>query len=537
MDFRCGDVDVSAPKKKTSITSSKKSLLFIRGLKPFLVFPYCGEHDGKNFVGGNAVPKFERERALPREHGASVIGGNAVRLRGGDERGNVRAVSRIVSGETVVKKFRRERRRIAGVQSERRGVDDERFARIVKIAKLIRREHGSFFRIVPVRNCGDECFGAVAGTVDDDELGAVLRESRRGDCARRTARAEKHDARSREPHTEPHSRRARESASVGIFSAPAAASIVAHERVCRADVLRFGRNFFQQRERGNFVRDREIDAEKVFFKKQRERFAELFGGDFETKIAAFGELGRTAFPRGGVERGVVHFRRKRMRNRFAEHGETRRRARPCAEIVERKSFFDIGHYAGKPKSERAALKANFLRAGTAHENFSGRKTLCHSAREVVISRTFSKTMPNVLEQPALIHGNASREDALSSLFRIFEAHADASALDAMKAAATERERTSSTFLGRGLALPHGRTESFDEISIAVGVSDDGIPWPDEASRAHLVLLLGVPAAMIRDYLLLMQKILRWHKDTKTLDADGRVLDAAALIAELKSVVA
>ena len=145
-------------------------------------------------------------------------------------------------------------------------------------------------------------------------------------------------------------------------------------------------------------------------------------------------------------------------------------------------------------------------------------------------------MPIVLEQPALIHGNASREEVLSSLFRIFETHAAADALEAMKTAATERERTSSTFLGRGLALPHGRTESLDEISIAVGVSDEGVPWPDAASRAHLVLLLGVPAAMIRDYLLLMQKILRWHKDTKTLDADGRVLDAAALISELKALV-
>ena len=73
--------------------------------------------------------------------------------------------------------------------------------------------------------------------------------------------------------------------------------------------------------------------------------------------------------------------------------------------------------------------------------------------------------------------------------------------------------------------------------VAVGVSDEGVSWPDAESRAHLVLLLGVPAAKIRDYLLLMQKILRWHKETKTLDASGRVLDVAALIEELKAVVA
>lgn len=152
-------------------------------------------------------------------------------------------------------------------------------------------------------------------------------------------------------------------------------------------------------------------------------------------------------------------------------------------------------------------------------------------------------MPSVFEQPVLIHGNLSRDEVLVELFKAFEtASAEpgaptGDALDAMKSAAHERERTSSTFLGRGLAVPHGRAESLDEIRIAVAVSEAGVSWPDGDSRAHLVLLLGVPAAMIRDYLLLMQKILRWHKDTKTLDADGRVLDASAMLAELKSVVA
>lgn len=153
-------------------------------------------------------------------------------------------------------------------------------------------------------------------------------------------------------------------------------------------------------------------------------------------------------------------------------------------------------------------------------------------------------MPSVFEQPVLIHGNLSRDEVLAELFKAFEtASAEPAgaltgdALDAMKNAAVERERTSSTFLGRGLAVPHGRAENLDQIRIAVAVSDEGVSWPDEASRAHLVLLLGVPAAMIRDYLLLMQKILRWHKDTKTLDAEGRVLDAGAMLAELKSLIA
>ena len=147
-------------------------------------------------------------------------------------------------------------------------------------------------------------------------------------------------------------------------------------------------------------------------------------------------------------------------------------------------------------------------------------------------------MPNVLEQPVIINGNASRDDVLRFLFNAFEKANTASpeAIEAMKSAALEREHTSSTFLGRGLALPHGRTDALNEIRIAVGVSEEGIPWDEDGNKARLILLLGVPASMIRDYLLLMQKILRWHKDTKTLDADGRVTDASALLAELKALV-
>lgn len=152
-------------------------------------------------------------------------------------------------------------------------------------------------------------------------------------------------------------------------------------------------------------------------------------------------------------------------------------------------------------------------------------------------------MPTVFDSSASFPETASREQVLCELSRIFEERLGAesseirAAVDAMKTAALEREGTAPTFLGRGLAVPHGRTEKLDEIRIAVGISDRGIAWPDADSRAHLVLLLGVPATMIRDYLLLMQKILRWHKDTRTLDAAGRVVDPAGLLQELRALVA
>lgn len=147
-------------------------------------------------------------------------------------------------------------------------------------------------------------------------------------------------------------------------------------------------------------------------------------------------------------------------------------------------------------------------------------------------------MPTILKQSATFEEETSRDDVLLSLFKNFEAEIGTSsdAVEAMKTAALEREHTSSTYLGRGLAVPHGRSEKIDEIRIAVGISGNGVSWGEDGEKAHLVLLLGVPASMIRDYLLLMQKILRWHKETKTIDAAGRVLDADALLAELKALI-
>lgn len=150
-------------------------------------------------------------------------------------------------------------------------------------------------------------------------------------------------------------------------------------------------------------------------------------------------------------------------------------------------------------------------------------------------------MPTILEYTSTFQEGTSRDDVLLSLFGNFETEIGSApdaveALAAMKEAALEREQTSSTYLGCGLAVPHGRSDKISSIRIAVGISEAGIPWGEDGEKAHLILLLGVPAVMIRDYLLLMQKILRWHKDTKTVDADGRVLDAAALHAELKALV-
>jgi len=57
----------------------------------------------------------------------------------------------------------------------------------------------------------------------------------------------------------------------------------------------------------------------------------------------------------------------------------------------------------------------------------------------------------------------------------------------------ERERSMSTGMEHGVALPHGSTERFDRIVGALGLAPDGIPFETiDGLPARLVLLLVLP---------------------------------------------
>ena len=48
--------------------------------------------------------------------------------------------------------------------------------------------------------------------------------------------------------------------------------------------------------------------------------------------------------------------------------------------------------------------------------------------------------------------------------------------------------------------------------LAIGRSQDGIPWNENGERAHLVFLIGVPQKMLNDYLVVIGTIARTTKD-------------------------
>ncbi len=93
----------------------------------------------------------------------------------------------------------------------------------------------------------------------------------------------------------------------------------------------------------------------------------------------------------------------------------------------------------------------------------------------------------------------------------------------------DRERTFSTGMGNGLAIPHGRLERLDTVLAAVGVSEAGVEFgaPD-GKKSQIFVALLVPESGASLHLKALARISR-------IFADGRVLDRLLAAADENGV--
>lgn len=76
-------------------------------------------------------------------------------------------------------------------------------------------------------------------------------------------------------------------------------------------------------------------------------------------------------------------------------------------------------------------------------------------------------------------------------------------------AVLERESMCSTGIGRGVAIPHSRTEAISEVCIALGRSRDGIAFDAlDNAPVHLIFLLAAPMKAGGDYLKALARLSR-----------------------------
>ena len=90
-------------------------------------------------------------------------------------------------------------------------------------------------------------------------------------------------------------------------------------------------------------------------------------------------------------------------------------------------------------------------------------------------------------------GACTREAAISKLASAMEAGHFISNADSLVTSAMDREAMLSTAMGEGLAFPHVRGVEGGSLTLALGVSKEGIDWAGE--KVHLVFLSAIPVAV------------------------------------------
>lgn len=98
-------------------------------------------------------------------------------------------------------------------------------------------------------------------------------------------------------------------------------------------------------------------------------------------------------------------------------------------------------------------------------------------------------------------GACSREVAIAKLAGTMETHGFISSAENLVTAALEREAVLSTAMEGGLAFPHVRGVEGGGLTLAMGVSKEGIDWDGE--KVNMVFLSAIPVAVSAFYLRLM----------------------------------
>ena len=125
-----------------------------------------------------------------------------------------------------------------------------------------------------------------------------------------------------------------------------------------------------------------------------------------------------------------------------------------------------------------------------------------------------------------------KQEAIQKTIDMMQANGAISGGDKFYQAVMEREALGSTAIGKGLALPHARTQYVDEITIALTRLKTGIEFDaTDGEPVELIFLLGTPIKVVGEYLSVLAKLSKIVKDEKTRK---KILKAKSAV-EIKNI--
>ena len=123
-------------------------------------------------------------------------------------------------------------------------------------------------------------------------------------------------------------------------------------------------------------------------------------------------------------------------------------------------------------------------------------------------------------------GACSRDAAIARLALAMENHHFISNADRLVTAALDREAVLSTAIDGGVAFPHVRGVEGGALTLAVGISKEGIDWAGET--VNIVILSAIPVAVSAFYLRLMAGLTQAISKPESRAALVDAADGAAL---------
>ncbi len=135
---------------------------------------------------------------------------------------------------------------------------------------------------------------------------------------------------------------------------------------------------------------------------------------------------------------------------------------------------------------------------------------------------------DILDEKFIIEDlkGSSKEEVINEVVNLFEHDGRVQDIDKVREAVIEREKIMSTGVGKGFAIPHGKTNSVTEILAAFGKTRRPIDYQSlDNQPVHLVFLLVGKDNLVGTHIKLLSRISRMmNKDEfrqRLIDADTK----------------
>ena len=133
------------------------------------------------------------------------------------------------------------------------------------------------------------------------------------------------------------------------------------------------------------------------------------------------------------------------------------------------------------------------------------------------------TLADFLAPERIVWTKAKEKNAaLSQLLGLLNGSAFVKDPRSLEAAIFQREVLMSTGVGYGVAIPHAKVPAVEKFMLAIGISDDGVPYPSavDDQPVRLICMIAGPDHEQDGYLRLLSSVMKFVKSEK-----GRVLSA------------